>query len=395
MVSNTNKPWCAPFPKGTEYLGRHLRQAGYQNGYAGKWHLLGNPKTLAVGKDGDTNDKTIAARFAKFMTQREDPKKPWFFQAHFLNPHDIYDFGRLFEGQAPKKTPTPEQVKHLAHYKEEAENFLATHPDLELPPGWDAKIRDLPEPSGDWAHPFGNDGRYEKMSKEEQVRYWQKYKALYYVLHEEVDRDIGDMLDVLRKDHPKEMDNTVIIWTSDHGDLCGDHESLKYKGPLPFDSQIHIPFMISGPGIPQGERRNQLASQIDLPATLCELAGTKAPNAGRAGAISFLPLIHNDSLPGRSVIYSEYYYLGAVQPLRIIRNHDFKYCEHLAEQKNMLFDLKKDPWERENVAGLPAYTAVEARLREQLHRWQKETGDPISADCLTHEPWARWPKKKS
>ena len=372
QVANPNKSYGLPCPKGTEYLAQSLKAQGYRTGYGGKWHLLGTQKDFGIDEVlGDTADDKQEDYLRRFLSKQG--AQPWFYQAHFLNPHDIYIFNETYD----RKEDAGEYKNESAHYKADADKFLQKNPELPLPAGWDRVIAGLPVPIGAWARPFNGDGRYEQLSRAEKELYWRRYKSLYLTLCEKLDRDIGSLLDVLRKEHPGLLENTIIIYSSDHGDLCGNHEILKFKGPLPFDSQMHIPLIITGPGIPQGEKRDQLVSQVDLASTICDLAGANPPNAGRSDARSFAPVLKERSAPGREYAFCEYYFLGAVQPLRIIRSKDAKLSLHLTENAEVMFDLRNDPNERVNLARNIEYKGLKTTLAAALQAWREQTDDTL------------------
>ena len=394
-VANTNKPWGGPFSPGTEFLAVDMQKAGYRTGYGGKWHIYN--KTQECGYEwvkGSKDDGKQCVLFRDFLAT--DDGRPWFYQANFINPHDIYSFTPLFEGgpaggEGGESADSKEGKRQdpTAEYKKRALEIRRRHPELALQPGWDQPIRDLPKAIGGWALPFKDDGRYGKMTKEQQRDYWLNYKALYLALYEFLDRDLGALLNVLRAENPKTLENTIIIYTADHGDMAATHDVLKYKGPLEFESLLNIPLAIAGPGVPANQVRSQMASQIDLVYTICDLAGARNPNEGKSDARSLVPMLRDPSAPGREYVFCEYYYLGGIQPLRVIRSEQYKYCVHLAEKKTVLFDLEKDPTETRNVSGDPAYKDIETDLAAKLKAWQEQTSDPLRNGNIEYEPWRR------
>ncbi|MCX7015021.1 MAG: sulfatase-like hydrolase/transferase [Candidatus Sumerlaeota bacterium] len=400
-VANTNKPWGGPFSPGTEFLGVNMAKAGYRAGYGGKWHLYNKMDELGYEWVKQTKDDgKESVLFRDFLAK--DDERPWFYQAHYINPHDIYSFTPLFEGgpaggedggggesvdakESKRQDPT-------AEYKKRALDIRRRHPELALQPGWSQPIRDLPKAIGGWALPFQDDGRYAKMTEAEKRDYWLNYKALYLALFEFLDRDVGALLDVLRVEKADLLENTIIVYTADHGDMAATHDVLKYKGPLEFESLLNIPLLISGPGIPANQERAQLTSQVDLPYTLCDLGGAAAPNQGKSDARSLAPILRDPSAPGRDYVFCEYHYLGGLQPLRVIRSDRCKYAVHLAEKKTVLFNLERDPYETNNLSGTPECAEIEANLAANLKKWQEETNDPLRDGKIEYEPWRRAPK---
>lgn len=95
-------------------------------------------------------------------------------------------------------------------------------------------------------------------------------KAAYYAMIENLDKAFGKILDHLESRGL--LDNTVVIFTSDHGEMLGDH-GLLYKGCRFFEGLVHVPLIMSGPGIEAGQRRKALVETIDIAPTLLEYAG--------------------------------------------------------------------------------------------------------------------------
>jgi arylsulfatase A-like enzyme len=193
-----------------------------------------------------------------------------------------------------------------------------------------------------------------------------------------VDRYIGKLLDHV---HDLGLEgNTVIALTSDHGELMfshpkdfltADHRSL-------YDENLHIPFIVAGPGVPQGKVVDGLASNLDSAPTLLNLAGLP-PLAGAEGH-SLVPLIHGDVPATNQYIYAEED-LGA--PARSVRSANFRLIKYLWDGRIELFDLKRDPHEQTDVANNnpQALEELSARLSQwmnvnqpsrdiQLQRWK-------------------------
>jgi len=177
-----------------------------------------------------------------------------------------------------------------------------------------------------------------------------------------IDEWVGRLIDVVEQ--RGEMDRTLIIFASDHGEMLGDHG--RWGKSVAYEPSVHVPLILAGPGVPEGERRGQLVELIDLAATITEAAGA-SPAAGW-DARSLWPVVrdggaaHRDVqvsglAPWRSISDGRYKLVvtgGKGEPL-----HGLKECE-------ALYDLKEDPWERRDLAGEAAYAARLRSLRERL-----------------------------
>jgi arylsulfatase len=179
-----------------------------------------------------------------------------------------------------------------------------------------------------------------------------------------VDRYIGKLLD-----HVRELGlegNTIVALTSDHGELMfshpkdyltSDHRSL-------YDENLHIPFIVAGPGIPQGKVVEGLGSNIDSAPTLLDLAGL--PNLDDAEGHSLVSMIRGSGLPVNHYIFAEED-LG--NPARSVRSENYRLIKYFWDGKLQLFDLKRDPRELTDVA--KENPSVLAELSAQLEEWMK------------------------
>jgi choline-sulfatase len=123
------------------------------------------------------------------------------------------------------------------------------------------------------------------------------YRALYYYLHKVVDRAIGRILEALQTSGM--ADDTLIVFTSDHGDMLGAHGGMPQKWHNAFDESVRVPLLIKGPGVaPRPEGVTTLSSHVDLIPTLLGLAGID-PEQAAAGVAQH----HTEArpLPGRDL----------------------------------------------------------------------------------------------
>jgi arylsulfatase A-like enzyme len=195
-------------------------------------------------------------------------------------------------------------------------------------------------------------------------REWRTVKAYYYALISHVDDQVGRILTAL--DEAGVRDNTIVVFTSDHGEHLGDH-GLIQKGPPGYDSCIHVPLLVSWPGrIRAGVRRNELVELVDIAPSLLDWCGLQVPPhlQGR----SFRPLLEGGDYEPRSSAYMEFRNPFAAS-WKTVRTHEFKYSAG-NNGRELLFDLTNDPHELTNVAEDPACADALGRMRhELLRRW--------------------------
>ena len=257
----------------------------------------------------------------------------------------------------------------------------------------------------------------------------------YYFEVERFDRELGQILDALER--AGELENTIVIVTSDNGMPFPRAKATVYDGGA------RVPLAIRWPGVARGGRViDAFVSLTDLAPTILEGAGLK-PAAAMTGR-SLVPLLRGESQPGRDRVFIERERHANVRrgdlsyPVRAIRTHDYLYIRNfrpdrwpagdpekyfsvgpfgdidggptksllldrrddpkiepffrLATAKRPaeeLYDLKRDPEQVENVAGQAAHRDVQQRLRADLDRWLRETGDPRAA--VDDDRWDRFP----
>jgi choline-sulfatase len=189
------------------------------------------------------------------------------------------------------------------------------------------------------------------------------------------------LLDKLRENGS--LDNTIIVYISDHGDLIGNH-GLWWKANY-YEEALRVPFLISGPGLPKGISRNDLVGLIDLFPTLCSLTGTesKCDFDGLDLSPRLCTPSDNEKIL-RNYIMSEFYGMAIISrkidndwekgsAMRTIISDKFKYV-NIIDGNDIMFDLKKDPREFTNVIDDPQYAEEAKGLKAILNKdfsWDK------------------------
>ncbi len=177
--------------------------------------------------------------------------------------------------------------------------------------------------------------------------------------------------------HQKDLfDNTLIIFTSDHGELLGSHGFI-YKSALMFEELIHIPLIIVPPGGDKKSARSpELVSHVDLMPTILNYCGVEPPE--ELHGVSITPLIEGDTQPVREGLAGEYHSCSwaedPVTPLRMWRTRNYKYIES-QNGINEFYNLVEDPHEKNNLIDDPHYEEQINEMRSALSDWLKKTGD--------------------
>ena len=189
-----------------------------------------------------------------------------------------------------------------------------------------------------------------------------------------VDSEIGRLLDVLRQ--RRLLDHTVQLIAGDHGESLGEHGEAQH-GLLVYDSTMHVPLIVAGPGVAPGRIRIP-TSLVDILPTVCDLLHVPAPAGdGR----SLMPAVRGTAVPDR-LVYGESMYprrFGQT-PIRMVRDGRFKY---IAARQPELYDLQNDPSELHDVSA--ARRSVMSALAQILQRIDASDDRPSPAGGLDPE----------
>jgi len=191
-----------------------------------------------------------------------------------------------------------------------------------------------------------------------------------------LDRGVRSIVQALRARH--ELSRTVILYTSDNGFLWGEH---RLGGKVwPFEESTHVPLIVRTPWTTTPVRNNQPVLNLDLAPTISELAGVKPglPEDGR----SFVPFLHGERVPWRHAFLEEYLgkdllHKGGPPPYVAVQTRRNLYVEYKNGWRE-LYNLKKDPWELNNLAADPHTKSLQATLSRLLHKLYDAPPTPVA-----------------
>ncbi len=191
----------------------------------------------------------------------------------------------------------------------------------------------------------------------------QKAIAYTHAQVEMIDDGVGRMLALLRESGVDE--NTVVIFTSDHGEYLGDH-GLLHKGPASYRQLTELPFLVSGPGIQPGRQVSSLTSHIDIMPTLLSLTGTDS-KADMDG-VSLKPLLEGSSKRVRDYTFGEYHptVRKELYNQTVYKDQWRMTIYPEAVEWGELFDLDKDPLEHYNCYFESGFDSVKQELAALL-----------------------------
>ena len=189
--------------------------------------------------------------------------------------------------------------------------------------------------------------------------------AKYWAQIELIDENVGRMLDMLEETGQRE--NTLVIFTSDHGEMAGDH-GLKKKGCRFYEGLVRVPLIFSLPGhIRQGLKSSALLELVDIVPTLLEVTGLPVPE--KMQGRSLLKILEGKADPGRhrDFVRCVYYKVldGPESYATMIRTPRYKLVNYHGRDTGELFDMTKDPHEFENQWDNPAYSTIRFDLMKR------------------------------
>ena len=330
-----------PIHQSVPNMGQWLKQGGYETVYSGKWHLP-NPKPARIpgfqiletpqpGTSGLFGDRVVSRVCEGYLHNRTGDD-PFLLVASYIQPHDIC-----------------------------AKTFLVFQQDSPYV-GMEGKWPALPLNHKIYPKaPEEMDERYLGFSSDEQ---WKHFRYAYFRQIEMVDLEIGRVLDAL--DASPYRDNTVVIFTSDHGESAGCHGNAGKN--TPYQEAVKVPLVLSCPSRMDSGRfdRSHLVSGLDIMKTVCDYSGLNAPK-GTHGR-SLRPLVEGlGTQVWREFIVSEFKRYG-----RMVCTQDFKYVKFGDEPTEQLFDMKNDPWETRNVYEDVRYSDILKEHRGLLEGWESQ-----------------------
>lgn len=328
-----------PIRDGMPNLGQWLSQGGYECVYTGKWHVpQPNPTAIAgfnviptgMGGNGHLGDACTSRVCEGYLRNRRGTK-PFLLVCSLLQPHDICQWITM-HWDGPDVLPYPDIAGRL--------------PALPANFDWD---RNEPKKVQQHGRPKWSD------------RQWRYYLWSYYRHVEMVDAEIGRVLNAL--EDSGQAENTVIVFTSDHGEGRGCHH-LTTKNYL-YEEAVKVPLVVSWPGqIGEGvTNATHLVSGYDLLPTFSDYAGLTPPP--RMVGRSLRPLLEGRSVEGREFVAAEVQETG-----RMIRTPDYKYIMYRGDPVEQFFDMKHDPGETRNLARDAKMAGVLEDHRKLLKAWE-------------------------
>lgn len=350
-------------------LGEQLRRHGYATGYAGKWHLDGEPKPGFM-----TPDRSMGFSDCRYMFNRGHWKQ--IFEDEQGNP-SVKTYREMGDEQSyPTDYLATKTIEFAASHRDDPWAYCVSLPDPHTPftvrPPYDTRFKpeDMPVP-----HTFSphQDGPNKKLIDEAELR---RRKAAYCGLVQCIDDNVGRILTALEQSG--QLDQTLLVFTTDHGEYLGEHN--RWGKNQWYRTAYQLPFLVRWPGhVPAGRTIDHFLTNVDVMPTLLSLLGQ--PHSGREQGRDAAGLLRGESVPW--VEEAQIHHSSLRSAAVFTPRHE------LVLQQNgqlLLFDRQADPEQTNNLAGDPAHRAAMEELAEKLIAHHREVESPaakwLSLDLL-------------
>jgi arylsulfatase A-like enzyme len=378
------------------------RANGYDTGYIGKWHLEWDrdpyvPPERRQGFDywavrncahqyfdsfycGDTPERTPLPGYEPeaqtdlaILYLREHSEKPFCLFVSWGPPHDPYVAPDSYMQRFPLEEV---ELRENVSEKVTVRDLLDTDPS--------PMNQHQTEARKTWRNRLDNDGPVREMLQG------------YYAATQNLDDCMGRLLAAL--DETGQAENTIVVFTSDHGDMLGSHRMGSKQ--MPHEEAISIPFLLRYPEhVPSGTTSDALLGPVDMMPTLLGLAGIATPSgldgtdlfdAARGDAFAD----ERDAIPIMKMVHGGNPWMAnGVTEWRGVRTKRYTYARLLRSGPWVLYDNQEDPMQMRNLVGDPDYADLQERLDARTNEWLATMGDPDDSEVIRAFVQSRRPKR--
>ena len=386
-------------PSTEKLISRLLADAGYTCGLAGKLHLATcangvvekriddgykvfhwshhpqpdwpeNAYTQWLTQQGQTWDTLYKGQSTRYIKEgipaeysqttwcanmaidfiKKQKGSPWFFSYNCFAPHHPFDPPADYLARyTPENLPTPK-------YKPNEANSKTTYQRLD----------------SEFAHSDPNSYHVAAMTDHDK----QQVTAAYYAMVDLIDYNVGRMVAALNE--TEQLNNTIVIFMSDHGEMLGDH-GIYLKGPHFYEEAVRVPLIFNWPGqFKTGLKVDGLTELIDITPTLLDAAGLSIPQFIQGKTL--LPILSGKANPDhhRNSVFSEYYNAWSHKHSygTMHRTNSHKMIVYHGTDQGELYDLDKDPDEFNNLWDVEKYSELKTQLLKETFDASVFTMDP-------------------
>jgi len=402
MPHETGVEWNGQSMKeGITNSGEIFRENGYQTVWAGKWHLPESYPQKATSKQktingfellpfwkpelkrwflGAETDPPLTTAVVEYL-ENYDQKKPLFLAVSYHNPHDICFYPR--KSGWVNENDSLLEIRHYG-FEHKLPDVIGTYPGKieNLPPLPSNHKINLTEPDfiQDKRKYHDEYGMETKLAnKEFGDLEWQGYLNAYNRLTEMVDKEIGKVIEALKENGYWE--NTLIVFTSDHGDGAAAH---KWAAKLSlYEESSNIPMILSFPGkISSGQKNEEhFISQIDILPTMLDFANIETEVSFTGKSLKALTQNKHEKWRDFLVVELADYKKDSTRKGRMVRTGDFKY-NLFSSGEEQLFNLVNDSGETQNLIGNSEFEKIRTQCRKNLKQWAEKTNDSFALQII-------------
>jgi len=299
---------------------KYLEGAGLYEDNDNRFHdgvVTGKPSRLPYEHSCEAALAKLTMRFVNQEVERNEkakPDEPWFAWVSFARPHQPYTPSEPFASMYP-----PEEVK--------------------LPPVSDSEKDKVKEMRGDVS--------------EDRLR---ECVGAYMGLVSQIDHSIGRIIEGLKESG--QLDNTIVIFTTDHGDFAGEHGLYSKIGGISYKAITKVPLFFVDFRNPVPKRSDEIIESVDVFPTLCEMAGLEIPDTVQG--LSFRNHMNGTAEGLRDSALTENVQRKALATKR------FRFVSNLEGERNELYDMVNDPWELNNLIDEEEYRNTVAEMTDLL-----------------------------
>jgi len=390
MVTNDHR-----LRAGVPSFAEACKSAGYHTAYIGKWHIDGHGRSAYIPPDrrlgfqkwmvlecthdyfksnyheGDSPqmrtwegyDAIAQTRAAQQYLRERADQGPFALFVSWGPPHNPY-----VAPDAYMKRFQPKQMRLRENVAEhEISDAMLANSRSPLPKQQEAQRRRIRQ----------------QINDDNAIRRWY---AGYYAATEAIDDCVGDLRRTLAE--LKMLDETVFVFTSDHGDMLGSHRF--YEKTVPFEEAVSIPFVVRYPRkMPAGIVSDGLLGPIDMMPTVLSLAGIPCP---KVDGMDLSHLAMGKPGPQRDALLMmtmtcalNSWTSNGTDPWRAVRTKTHTYAKFADGRPWLLFDNAADPHQVRNLVGRPETAPLQRQLDSHLNELCKEAKDPVDVTTITQQ----------
>jgi arylsulfatase len=309
----------------------------------------------------NTHSDVFVGELAQWWIGNKPQTAPLFLQIGFPGPHPPFDpLAEYVKPYLEKELPLPEVLpEHLAGQTKALQHLRQHNCEIDH----DSILWSM-EPDSKQLH---------------------RMRAHYFANITMIDEQIGGILKML--EDKQYLDNSVLVFTSDHGENLGDHGHIQ-KWNM-YDEVTRVPMIVWAPGrFAAGRKVDQLCQHFDIVPVLLELAGLSIPDSMPAQSL-MAALVGDRIFEGRQYVFSENADPGRLddetRQMTMIRSEQWKLVHYLGSKgEGELYDLMNDPAENNNLWNRPGYEEIKTNMLHELLNWKIESS---LATSKWPEPW--------